>query len=134
MTTTLQDFAATYSQAWADRDPDAIVAMHTADTVFHQHGYAEPATGREAVRAAIAEGFAQVPDLAFTMRRAHLGAEHFVSEYVISGTLAGAHFESEGIDVFTLTGGLIARKDTYIDWLSVQRQLGADLAAAAGLA
>jgi hypothetical protein len=33
--------------------------------------------------------------------------------------------------VFTIRDGLIARKDTYLDGLSYQRQVGVDLAATA---
>jgi uncharacterized protein (TIGR02246 family) len=40
--------AAEYAEAWADHDPDAIVSLHTEDTVFHLHGDLRPATGRQA--------------------------------------------------------------------------------------
>jgi ketosteroid isomerase-like protein len=125
------EFAMGYSAAWAAHDPDAIVAMHTPDTVFDMHGLAEPAVGRGAVREAISALFNQSPDLAFAPRRAHLGADHFVSEYEVSGTADGKHFACEGVDVFTIREGLIARKDTYIDGLSYQRQVGVDFAATA---
>jgi len=124
-------FAMSYSKAWSEHDPDAIVAMHTDDTVFHMHGYAEAATGRVAVRAAIAALFDQSPDLHFRPRRVHLGEDHFVSEYEVSGTASGKPFACEGVDVFTLRDGRIARKDTYIDWLAYQRQMGIDSAAKA---
>jgi ketosteroid isomerase-like protein len=123
------EFAMRYSQAWAERDPDAIVAMHTDDMVFHVHGYAEPVTGRDAVRDAIAGVFGQSPDLRFEKRRVHFGEDHFVSEYDVSGTFAGKPFACDGVDVFTLRDGLIARKDTYMDWLAIQGQVGIDLAA-----
>ncbi len=54
MSRTISDFAEVYSRAWADHDPDAIVALHTEDTVFHQHGMGDPAVGRLAVRGAVA--------------------------------------------------------------------------------
>ncbi len=126
-----QEFAMSYSRAWAEHDPDAIVAMHTEDTVFHIHGYAEPATGRATVRDAIAALFDQSPDLRFESRRVHFGEDHFVSEYEISGTAAGKPFACAGVDVFTLRDGLVARKDTYIDWLAFERQVGIDSAVAA---
>jgi ketosteroid isomerase-like protein len=120
-----------YSRAWAEHDPDAIVAMHTDDTVFHMHGYAESATGRAAVRDAIAALFDQSPDLRFESRRVHFGEDHFVSEYEVSGTAAGKPFACAGVDVFTLRDGQVARKDTYIDWLAFQGQVGIDSAATA---
>lgn len=124
MKPTLPEFALSYSRAWAEHDPDAILALHTDDTVFHMHGYAEAATGRAAVRAAIVALLAQAPDLHFAHRRAHFGADHFVSEYEVSGTVGGKRFACEGVDVFTLRDGRVARKDTYIDGLAYQRQTG----------
>jgi hypothetical protein len=41
--TKVEDLAVRYGAAWAERDLDAIMAMHTDDTVFHLHGGAEPA-------------------------------------------------------------------------------------------
>ena len=49
------DLAMRYSAAWARHDPDAIVAMHTEDIVFHMHGMAEPAIGAAATRTARAQ-------------------------------------------------------------------------------
>ena len=122
-------FAMRYSAAWAAHDPDAIVAMHTDDSVFHIHGAVEPAVGRDAVRDAIAALFEQSPDLRFEPQRVHFGEDHFVSEYVVSGTREGTQFACDGIDVFTLREGLVARKDTYLDLVTYQRQLGLDLVA-----
>ena len=122
-------FAMRYSAAWAAHDPDAIVAMHTDDSVFHIHGAVEPAVGRDAVRDAIAALFEQSPDLRFEPQRVHFGEDHFVSEYVMSGTREGMQFACDGTDVFTLRDGLVARKDTYLDLVTYQRQLGLELAA-----
>lgn len=121
-----QEFAMNYSRAWAEHDPDAIVAMHTEDTVFHMHGYADSVTGPAMVRDAIAALFDQSPDLRFESRRVHLGEDHFVSEYEVSGTADGKPFACEGVDVFTLRDGRVARKDTYIDWLAFERQMATD--------
>ena len=53
-----------------------------------------------------------------------------MSEYEVSGTVDGRSFACDRVDVFLLRDGLIARKDSYIDYLSVQ-EAGIDLAAAA---
>ena len=45
-----QELAARYGVAWAKHDLDAIIAMHTDDTVFHLHGFSEPAIGLAAAR------------------------------------------------------------------------------------
>jgi steroid delta-isomerase-like uncharacterized protein len=126
MSKSLVDLAKEYSAAWAEHDPDAIAAMHTDDSVFELHDIHGPATGREAVRALIATLLAAVPDVHFQPTRVHFGAEHFVSEYVMSGTAEGKRFAIAGADVFTIHGGLVARKDTYLDWLAYQRQVGFD--------
>jgi steroid delta-isomerase-like uncharacterized protein len=123
------DLARRYSAAWASHDPDAIVAMHTEDTVFHMHGMAEPAIGAAATRDAIAALFVQAPDIRFQRKTAYFGEGHIVTEYVVSGTVDGVPFACDGVDVFQLRDGRIARKDTYLDTITYQRQLGLDLAA-----
>ena len=130
MSLSVMDFAQRYSQGWAAHDPDAIVAMHTEDTVFHMRG-GEPAVGRDAAREAFAGLFAMAPDLAFELVRAHFGDDHYVTEYVVSGTIDGKSFAVDGVDVFALRDGLVARKDTYLDSLTYATQLGLDLAATA---
>jgi ketosteroid isomerase-like protein len=126
MSKSLMEFAKEYSGAWAAHDPGAIAAMHTDDSVFALHGLGASATGREAVRDLIAILLAVVPDLRFEPRRVHFGAEHFVTEYLMSGAAEGRPFSIAGADVFTMRDGLVGRKDTYLDWLAYQRQVGAD--------
>jgi ketosteroid isomerase-like protein len=128
--TALEEFFARYGRAWATHDPDAIVAMHTDDTVFHVHDVAEPSCGRAAVREVIASGFEQMPDLRFEHKRVLFGADHVVSEYVMSGSVGEKSFACDGVDVFTLRDGLVARKDSYVDWLTYARQVGLDTTAA----
>jgi steroid delta-isomerase-like uncharacterized protein len=124
-----QELAAPYGAAWAEHDLDAILAMHTDDTVFHLHGFSEPATGLAAVRETIAATFARSPDLRFEKSRVYIGDEHFVSEYRMSGTSEGKPFACEGVDVIAVSDGLITRKDTYVDWAAMQRQLDVELTA-----
>ena len=117
--------ATEYAQAWAQHDPDAIVAMHTDGTVFHIHGDLSPATGRQAVRDVIAGLFAHVPDLRFDARRMYFGDDHMVFEYEMSGTVDGKAFVCDGVDVISVRDGLVARKDTYLDLATYQQQAGA---------
>ena len=124
-----QELAARYGAAWARHDLDAILSMHTDDTVFHLHGFSEPATGLDAAREVIAATFARSPDLRFDKSRVYIGDGHFVSEYQMSGTAEGKPFACEGVDVIAVSDGLIARKDTYLDWAAMQRQLDVDLTA-----
>jgi ketosteroid isomerase-like protein len=123
MSAEVQELAVRYGAAWAEHDLDAIMAMHTDNTVFHLHGGGEPAVGPIAVREAFAAGMAQSPDIRFDRKRVHIGSDHFVSEYVMSASKDGRPIVCEGVDVFTVEAGLIARKDTYLDLAAVQRQL-----------
>jgi ketosteroid isomerase-like protein len=68
MSAEMQDLAVRYGAAWAGRDLDAIMAMHTDDTVFHLHGGGEPAVGRDATREAFAAALASGPISASTGR------------------------------------------------------------------
>ena len=126
MSAEIQDLAVRYGAAWAGRDLDAILAMHTDDTVFHLHGGGGPAIGRAATREAIATALAQWPDIRFERKRAHIGDGHFVSEYRMSATNAeGQLLVCDGVDVFAVNDGRVARKDTYLDWPALQEQQGA---------
>ena len=115
-----------YTDAWTSRDPDNIVALHTDDTTFHTHASQEAAHGKAAVRQAFADLFAQFPDLAFEQVSLRTGSDFWVVEWRMSGTLAGtcAGFEVDLIDLITVEDGLVKSKDSYIDAVSMQAQLG----------
>ena len=122
MNPSAQELAGMYSKAWATHDVDAIVALHTPDSVFHVHGLTDPAAGRAAIGKAVAAMFGLAPDLRFEHKRGYLGADHIVSEYVMSGTSNGSPFACDGVDVIAINDGLIQRKDTYLDLAAYQRQ------------
>jgi ketosteroid isomerase-like protein len=115
MAMSVPELAQHYGRAWAYLDLDAIIALHTPDSVFHVHGLADAAIGRESVRAAVAQMIRLVPDLRFQTIRAYIGADHMVSEYVMSGTVGGSPFAFDGVDVIQIAGGYVSRKDTYLD-------------------
>src|SRR3978361_1596253 len=107
--------AVTYSEAWSRHDPQAIAALHTEDSVFHVHNILDPYIGRAAIAEAATAFFTDSPDLAVERGRVHLGDNHIVSEYVMSGTLLGRRFACEGTDIFRIRDGLAARKGAAID-------------------
>jgi ketosteroid isomerase-like protein len=127
----VQDLAVRYGAAWASHDVEAIMALHSEDTVFHLHGGDEPAVGWTATREAFAKAMEEWPDIRFERKRVHIGLDHFVSEYEVSATKDGREIVCDGVDVFSVQDGLVTRKDSYLDLAAVQRQLG-ELAASPG--
>lgn len=119
------DLAGPYGAAWAAHDADAITALHAADSVFHVHGLTEAATGIDSVRQLVATFLAYAPDLHFERKRVYVGADHMVFEYDMSGTASGTSFVCDGVDVIAVRDGLVARKDTYLDLVALERQIGA---------
>ncbi len=124
MSLSIEDLAGQYHQAWTDLNPDAIVALHTEDSTFHMHGFADPAVGRESVRDLIAKVITMAPDLRFAPKRGYLGTDHIVLEFDMAGTFSGIPFVCDGVDVFAVVGGLMARKDTYLDLVALKDQVG----------
>jgi ketosteroid isomerase-like protein len=125
MSASITDLAGAYSAAWAMHDADAIVALHSEESVFQVHGLGSAALGLAAVRQLIDDFLALVPDLRFQGKRMYLGADHIVSEYVMSGTAGGSAFACDGVDVIAVADGRVNRKDTYLDLAALQRQIGA---------
>ena len=98
-----------YNDAWNRQDLDAITAMHAPDVVFHNHTADERAEGAVAVREHIGGIFASYPDLRFTTRGLRCGDDFAVCEW----TARTGNREWDGVDVFPLKDGKIARKDVY---------------------
>ena len=124
----MEDLIQRYNDAWASRDPDAIVALHTEDTTFRYHTGFEAATGKAAVRQAFTDLFARLPDLGLKPVSLRTGSDFWVAEWLMTGTAAasGAKVEVDLVDVITVKGGLVASKDSYVDAVSLQAQLGGE--------
>lgn len=110
-----------YFTAWAAHDPDAIVAMHTEDSQFWTHLGAEPVQGRDAVRAAFEQIFAQFPDFTWETYRVLYGEDHWILDWaLISGDV-----RFDCLDVVNVSSdGLVSRKDTFIDAAQLQQAMG----------
>ena len=122
--TTAQDLQAVserYFAAWADRDPDAIVALHTPDSRFWTHLGGDPVVGRDAVRATFAGLFEQFPEFSFETYRVFYGGDHWVLDWaLISGDV-----RFDCLDVVEVSAdGLVARKDTFVDAVQLQAAMG----------
>ena len=138
--TEIQELAARYGEAWNSQDLDAIMELHTDDCVFSAFAAGAPlAKGKEAVRDAFAGYIAMMPDIHFAERSLQIGRDHWVLESTMSGTVdqsievdgesfgsSGARVEVPCVDVIKVRDGRIASKHTYIDSLTMERQLGGE--------
>ncbi len=125
-----------YNEAWNRHDLDAIMSMHAADMVFHNHTAGESAEG-EAVRDHIGSIFETWPDIAFSTRRLYVRDGLVVQEWTATATHRSTMrrgdliadptektIEWDGLDVIPFEDGLVKRKDVYSDSISILRQLG----------
>jgi steroid delta-isomerase-like uncharacterized protein len=133
----LQELIDRYNAAWNAHDVEAIVSMHTDDSVFENHVTGDVNVGREEIGRAIDSIFAVFPDLAFETRRAYVREDLVVQEWTARGTHegpmtrsgievqpTGRTVEYKGMDVIPIRHGLVARKDVYSDSITLLRQLG----------
>ena len=133
----LQDFIDRYNAAWNAHDVDAILSMHTDDSVFENHTTGDVNVGKEAIGSAIRGIFSVFPDLSFEGRRTYIRDDLVVQEWMARGTQegkmtrsgvevepTGRKVEYRGMDVIPIRDGLVARKDVYSDGVTLLRQLG----------
>ena len=133
----LQELIDRYNAAWNAHDVEAIVSMHTDDSVFENHVTGDVNVGREEIGRAIESIFAVFPDLSFETRRAYVRDDLVVQEWTARGTHegpmtrsgievqpTGRKVEYNGMDVIPFRDGLVARKDVYSDSITLLRQLG----------
>jgi uncharacterized protein (TIGR02246 family) len=105
----VRDLIERYNAAWNAQDLDAIHELHHPDVVFHNHTADERAEGAEATRDHIAQIFRNNPTLRFTTRALYAGDDFAACEW----TASTGSKEWDGVDVFPLRDGKIARKDVY---------------------
>ena len=118
-----------YSQAWAARDVDAILARHAEDTEFHLVTLgSSPAETREELRTAFSAIFASNPNYRSTVRRVRISDDFAVVEYDIhmdpdrparAGatvfTPLGEPNSAPAVDIIVFDDGLVTQKITYLD-------------------
>jgi steroid delta-isomerase-like uncharacterized protein len=133
----LQEFIDRYNAAWNDHDVEAIVSMHTEDSVFENHTTGDVNIGKDAIAAAITGIFGVFPDLSFEARSQYVREDLVVQEWTARGTHegpmnrsgmtiepTGRTVEYRGMDIIPIRNGLVARKDVYSDGVTLMRQLG----------
>jgi steroid delta-isomerase-like uncharacterized protein len=127
-----------YNDAWGRHDVDAILGFHTEDSVFENHTSGGKAQGHAAIRELLSGVFATFPDLRFDLRRIYVRDDLVVQEWTATATHAkpvrykdgvleptGKTIRWNGMDIFPMRDGKIARKDVYASSLDYLRQLGA---------
>lgn len=103
-----------YNEAWNRHDVEAISALHAPAIVFHNHTAAERVEGSAAVADHIAGIFSSWPDLTFRTRRLYVREDLAVCEWTARATAPdGRKLEWDGVDLFPIVDGRIARKDVY---------------------
>lgn len=133
----LEEVIAAYGDAWNRHDVEAIVAMHTEDSVFENHTSGGKGVGKAAIREILKSVFAAFPDIRFEARRTYVRDGVVTQEWTATGTLAipytkgsatvqptGRKVSWNGVDVIPFDGRLVARKDVYVDSMGFLRALG----------
>ena len=133
----LEKVIADYGEAWNSHDVEAIVAMHTEDSVFENHTSGGKAVGKAAIREILNGVFAAFPDIRFVSRRTYVRDGVVTQEWTASATLAtpftkgattvqptGRKVCWNGVDVIPFDGNRVARKDVYVDSMSFLKALG----------
>ena len=122
----LEKISERYFAQWEARDPEAIAALHSEDTVFQSHLGTAPVNGREAVRETFAGFFEQFPQFGFETHRVLFGEGFWVLDwnltFVPEGETERRRFHC--LDVVNVdSDGLVARKETFIDMVQLQAAL-----------
>lgn len=133
----LEQFIDRYNAAWNAHDVDAILEMHSDDSVFENHTTGDVNVGKQQIGDAIRGIFTVFPDLEFETRRRYVRDDLVVQEWTARGTHlgkmtrsgmevepTGRSVEYRGMDVIPIDDGLVARKDVYSDGVTLLRQLG----------
>lgn len=133
----LEKVIADYGKAWNEHDVEAILALHTEDSVFENHTSGGKAVGKDAIREILNGVFATFPDIRFDARRTYARDGVVTQEWTASGTLAvpftkgsltvqptGKKISWSGVDVIPFEGYRVARKDVYVDSTGFLKALG----------
>jgi steroid delta-isomerase-like uncharacterized protein len=133
----LAAFCARYLAAWNDHDPSAMGDLITDDIVWEDPSLPGPARGVAAVQEFMRGSWVAFPDLRFDETDApHRSAEgdQVAWRWRMRGTMSGPldppgfaptgrSMEIEGVDLWTMRDGRIARYRAFYDLNDLARQL-----------
>ena len=134
-----------YGAAWNGHDLDAIMAEHTPDSVFHLHAGGRRRPGSTPCARPSRRRSRSGPTSISRPRTCASASDHATLRWTVTATLAtplelpdastatpsGRQVRFDAVDVLLFEDGRIARKDTYVDSLSLQQQLAEGIPAAA---
>jgi steroid delta-isomerase-like uncharacterized protein len=136
----LEAMIARYNDAWNRHDVEAILAMHTDDSVFENHTSGGKGVGKQEIRRVVEGVFATFPDIQFSGRRLYVREGLVVQEWTATAThttpitRAGRTYPPtnkpitwNGMDVIPVRDGKVARKDVYADSITFLRQVGVEI-------
>ncbi len=133
-TSEAEKVARRYFQAINDRDLTAAVAMWAPDGREHVRGQVDT-TAPEGLRTFIGGLLDALPDLRFEIVRTTTEGEHCGVQWRLTGTFAGPGSLNgvlptghpivlEGLDLLTVSDGLIRSNDAFTDTMNFPRQIG----------
>lgn len=110
--------------AFNSRDADRIVEYFTDDCTFMMARGPEPCgtkiVGKEALRKALADRFAKIPDMHWNDLYRHVYGNRAVSVWIVTGRSEdGEVLNFQGCDLYEFKGGKVHVKDTY--WKQVTK-------------
>jgi steroid delta-isomerase-like uncharacterized protein len=134
----LAQFCARYAAAWNGHDATAIADLVTDDIVWHDPALPAAARGVAAVQEYMRTAWLSFPDLRFDETddpHCSFDGERVAWRWRMRGTMTGPirppgfaptgrAMEVEGVDLWTMRDGRIARSRAYYDMNEVARQLG----------
>jgi steroid delta-isomerase-like uncharacterized protein len=134
----LDAFCARYLAAWNDHDAAAMAGLVTEDVVWEDPALPAPAHGPVAVQDFMRAAWAAFPDLRFDESDAPhrtAGGDQVAWRWRMRGTntgpidppgfaATGRTIEIEGVDLWTMRDGRIARYRAFYDFNALAVQLG----------
>jgi ketosteroid isomerase-like protein len=120
------DLMKSISAAFNSRDVERIVELFAEDGVFCLSRGPEPVgrtlAGKAAIRKALAERFAQIPDMRWENEEYILASDRAISIWTVRGKSAdGEDLNYQGCDIYTFNKeGKIGHKNTF--WKQVEHK------------